>query len=207
MLVAGIGAAQRIIALRTARGILVRDPSSEHGKITSRAMQAAIAEAIAWGPAMLAAVGTLSGLPAGIGGPAEEFLIDLWFGASVLSCVATWMFVDATIARFAVDVERRRLPAMLALAAVAPLLVAAVCRALPAAPPSLGWILTGLGALLWASASVLLAHQATGAGDDLAVGPRRRVLRTPEDPPDDARGPVAARRPKPADDDAPIPLD
>jgi hypothetical protein len=207
MLVAGIGVAQRLLGLWTARKLLAEDASSDHGRAADRALLAAIAEAAAWLPAAFLALGAASMLPGGLGGAAEELFVDLWFGAAVLSAIACWTFVDASIARFALDLERRRLPAILALATVPPLLVAALLRALPNPPSGIGGACTVLGALLWAAASVLLAHQGSSAGDELAGGPRRRVIRTPEDAPIDARGPVAARRPRPADDDAPIPLD
>ncbi len=207
LLVAGIGSAQRILGLTAARKVLVQDAASDHGRAADRALFAAIAEAASWLPAILVAFGAAAVLPSGLAAAAEEFFLDLWFGAAVLSAVACWAFVDASIIRFALELDRRRLPAILAMCSVAPLLLAAVLRALPNAPPGLGGACTVLGALLWAAASVLLAHQGSAAGDELAGGPRRRVLRTPEDAPPDARGPVAARRPRPADDDAPIPLD
>jgi hypothetical protein len=76
-------------------------------------------------------------------------------------------------------------------------------------------------ALLWAGASAMLAYQGSAAGDEVAGGPRRRKLKTPEDAEDAGPSPDAgagaqsgrtrtARRPpppRPPEDDDPIPLD
>ena len=206
LVLAGIGLAQRIIGLVGARRALVRGTGDAQGKAMGRALTASIAEAACWLPAILAALGACGALPKDLVGPAERLVVNLWFGSTVLSLVASWAFIDATIANHALDVERRRLPAIVALASVLPLAAAAAAHAVPNVPV-IGGVATVVGTILWASACALLSHQGSGAGDELAGGPRRRVLRTPEDPEDGAGGIVRPVARRPPDDDSPIPLD
>lgn len=130
---------------------------------------------------------------------------SLWMGATVAGAVATWELVDGIVARHALDCHRSRRPVLLALATVPPLLLAAVL--LPIGSTATNWIAfacLAAGQVAWIVASVLSANQAVAAGDEMAAGARRRVVEARRD---DVLGPRRARRPRPAEDDAPIPLD
>jgi hypothetical protein len=144
-------------------------------------------------------------LPDWAAGVLSAVLASLWIGTAVAGCVATWDLVDRAVAHHALNCERKGLPALLALGCVPALLIAAVARPLGGVAADWAAVLgTVAGAVAWGAACVYLASQATNAGDEIAAGPRRRQLRTPEDAPQPAH---RARRPPRPDDDAPIPLD
>ena len=220
-LVALFGSVQRLIAANQAMAMLPEKAGSATAELR-RARTLAIAELATGVPALLLLSFGTAWL---IGDTADAFLRMLatsaWFGTMALGLVTGWMFVDSTVMRLALsDCERRSLPAYLALGAVPCTLVAEVLLSASLLEP-LAIAMRVAAALLWAGASAMLAYQGSAAGDEVAGGPRRRALKTPEDA-DDAgttadagssaatRGTRIVRRPppppKPQDDD-PIPLD
>jgi hypothetical protein len=215
------GSVQRLIAANQAIAMLPEQAGSATVELR-RARTLAFAELATGVPALLLLSFSTAWL---VGDTADAFLRMLatsaWFGTMALGLVTGWMFVDSTVVRLALsDCERRSLPAYLALGAVPCTLVAEVLLSASLLEP-LAIVMRIAAALLWAGASAMLAYQGSAAGDEVAGGPRRRKLKTPEDaedaaPSTDARAGAqsdrtrTARRPpppRPPEDDDPIPLD
>jgi len=220
-LVAMFGSVQRLIAANQAIAMLPEQAGSATVELR-RARTLAFAELATGVPALLLLSFSTAWL---VGDTADAFLRMLatsaWFGTMALGLVTGWMFVDSTVVRLALsDCERRSLPAYLALGAVPCTLVAEVLLSASLLEP-LAIVMRVAAALLWAGASAMLAYQGSAAGDEVAGGPRRRKLKTPEDaedaaPSTDARASAQSGRtrtvrrpppPRPPEDDDPIPLD
>lgn len=211
------GSVQRLIAVNQALATLPEQAGAATAELR-RARTLAIAELATGGPALLLLSFSTAWL---VGDGVDSFLRMLatsaWFGTMALGLVAGWMFVDSTVVRLALaDCDRKSLPAYLALAAVPCTLGAEVLLSASLLEP-IAIALRVTAALLWAVASAMLAYQGSSAGDEVAGGPRRRTLKTPEDADSPSPGrtdpaparprPVRRPSPPPPGDDDPIPLD
>lgn len=196
VLVAMVGSLQRAIAAKALLAAGVGD---------RRALLAPAAE-LAAGVPLLAALAVPGWFVPEWAIPALRAAASgLWMGTVVAGSVASWELVDGMVARHALDCRRTSLPALLALGSVAPLLLAALFQ--PVGSTVTGWVALAClvaGQLTWVAASALLANQGVAAGDELAAGARRRVVQNRRE---DVAGPRRARRPRPPEDDAPIPID
>lgn len=217
-LVALFGSVQRLIAANQAMAMLPEQAGAATAELR-RARTLAIAELATGGPALLLlSFGTAWLVGDGVDAFLRMLATSAWFGTMALGLVTGWMFVDSTVVRLALaDCERRSLPAYLALAAVPCTLGAEVLLSAGLLEP-LAIVFRVAAALLWAGASAMLAYQGSSAGDEVAGGPRRRALKTPEDTdaPSPGREASTAHRPRPVrrpppppppGDDDPIPLD
>lgn len=191
-----IGSLQRLIAANHLRGA---------GTGNRRAALAAAAE-LAAGVPLLAALAVPGWFVPEWAIPAfRTATSSLWMGTVIAGAVASWELVDGVVARHALDCQRSRTPVLLALGAVPPLFLAAVL--LPIGSTATSWIAfacLAVGQVAWIVAAALLAGQGVAAGDEMAAGARRRVVEARRD---DVVGPRRARRPRPPEDDGPIPVD
>ncbi len=204
-----VGAAQRLMSLRAAQVALPRSREGQFGQLLGRAMAICAAEIAAGllalaGPSVIGTFATSATAAA-----SGTVFAAAWLGVTALGAVASWLLIDEAIARYALEVERQRLPAVLAVAATAPIAAALLLGAIPGQPAAFAFLAGALriaGIALWVVAALLLAHQGSSAGDELAGGPRRRRTVTTEARPGAQPARRAARR-TPPDDDAPIPLE